>query len=396
MQYFTEQADSHREALDKIRLKYGDQAKILTHRTVRLGGFLGLFTREGVEITGYLSGTAGRARMPDLEEEKKKLLSVIPPAAPKQDGATLQQVLKEVQSLREKLDAAPAPPVRWDENATIRRIADLLRDNDFSPSRIAAMEERLKKEFSLEELEDFDTVQDAVVDWIGESLEIYREKKAAGPKVFIIVGPTGVGKTTTIAKLSARYGVSAARPKKVRILTIDNYRIGAKEQIETYGDIMGIPVACVENFQDFKKHLALYRDADIIFVDTIGKSPRDFVKLAEMKELLEAASGQAGVHLAVSATTKTADILDVMQQFEPFGYESVIVTKLDETSRVGGIISALADRRKSLSYLTDGQRVPQDIEPASQVRLLLRLQGFRVRRDHVEKKFGRSAEEVTV
>ncbi len=394
MQYFTEQAESHREALDKIRLKYGDQAKILTHRTVRLGGVLGFFTREGVEITGYLSSDGGRKRVLDLEEEKKKILSVIPPPAAKQDGATLQQVLKEVQSLREKLETGPAPSGA-EMHPSIRKIADLLLENDFTPGYIRGIEERLRKDFSLEDLENFDTVQDAVVDWIGESVAVYREKKAAGPKVFILVGPTGVGKTTTIAKLSAMYGVSAARPKQVRILTIDNYRIGAKEQIETYGDIMGIPVACVETFQDFKKYLALYGDADMVFVDTIGKSPRDFVKLAEMKELLEAASGRAGVHLAVSATTKTNDILDIMQQFEPFGYESVIVTKLDETARVGNIISVLAEKRKCLSYLTDGQRVPQDIEPATAARLLLRLQGLRVRRDHVEKKFGRQAEEKT-
>jgi flagellar biosynthesis protein FlhF len=394
MQYFTEQAESHREALDKIRLKYGDQAKILTHRTVRLGGVLGFFTREGVEITGYLSSDGGRKRVLDLEEEKKKILSVIPPPAAKQDGATLQQVLKEVQSLREKLETGPAPSGA-EMHPSIRKIADLLLENDFTPGYIRGIEERLRKDFSLEDLENFDAVQDAVVDWIGESVAVYREKKAAGPKVFILVGPTGVGKTTTIAKLSAMYGVSAARPKQVRILTIDNYRIGAKEQIETYGDIMGIPVACVETFQDFKKYLALYGDADMVFVDTIGKSPRDFVKLAEMKELLEAASGRAGVHLAVSATTKTNDILDIMQQFEPFGYESVIVTKLDETARVGNIISVLAEKRKCLSYLTDGQRVPQDIEPATAARLLLRLQGLRVRRDHVEKKFGRQAEEKT-
>jgi flagellar biosynthesis protein FlhF len=214
--------------------------------------------------------------------------------------------------------------------------------------------------------------------------------------VFIVVGPTGVGKTTTIAKLAALYGISAARPNKVRIITIDNYRIAAKEQIETYGNIMGIPVACAENYTDLKKFLALYQDVDRIFIDTIGKSPRDFVKLAEMKELLEAASGRATIHLAVSATTKAADILEIMGQFEPFGYSSVIITKLDETSRVGSIISTLAERGKAVSYFTDGQRVPQDIELATPVRLLMRLQSFRVQREILEKKFKNPSEDVYV
>jgi flagellar biosynthesis protein FlhF len=390
MQYFTEQAVSHREALEKIRAKYGDQAKILTHRTVRLGGIFGMFTREGVEITGYLTNDGTKKRILDLEEEKKKILSVAAPV-PKQDP-TLQLVLKEVQSLREKLDTAPGSGARNEAHPVIEKICGLLRENEFSASYIRMIAERLKKDFSLADLNNFDLVQDTVVDWIGESISVYRDSKNAKPRVFILVGPTGVGKTTTIAKLSAMYGVSASRPKDVRILTIDNYRIAAKEQIETYGEIMGIPVACVETYQDFKKYLALYHDVDIIFIDTIGKSPRDFVKLAEMKELLEAASGSACVHLAVSATTKTGDIIEIMQQFEPFRYESVIITKLDETSRIGNIISILAEKQKTVSFLTDGQRVPQDIEPATVPRLLLRLQGIRVRKDHIEKKFGTPSE----
>jgi flagellar biosynthesis protein FlhF len=392
MQYFTEQAVSHRDALEKIRAKYGDQAKILTHRSVRYGGLLGFFTREGVEITGYLTQDSGKKRVLDLEEEKKKVLSVMPAA--KAQDTTLQQVLKEVQSLKEKLDTPPVA-VRTDSHPTISRIEELLRNNDFTENYTRRMVEKLKKEFSLESLDDFDRVQDTVVDWIGESVKVYREKKKSGPTIFILVGPTGVGKTTTIAKLAALYGIGANRPKKVRILTIDNYRIAAKEQIETYGEIMGIPVACVETFADLKKYIALYQDVDMVFIDTIGKSPKDFVKLAEMKELLEAAAGSASIHLAVSATTKAMDIHDIMSQFEPFGYGSVIITKLDETTRVGNIISSLADRGKSVSFLTDGQRVPQDIELASVGRLLSRLQGFRIKTDHIEKKFGGKAEDLT-
>lgn len=393
MQYFTEQAYSHREALEKIRQKYGDQAKILTHRTIRIGGFLGLFAKEGVEITGYVANELPKKKVLDLEEEKKKILSAVQ-VAPKTPDVSLKEVLKEVQAIKEKLEAPPSR--KLESHPTIQRIEELLKENDFTESYIRRLVERMKKEFSLEQLEDFDAVQDQVVEWIGESIRIYHEKDRITPIVFIVVGPTGVGKTTTIAKLAALYGVSAARPNKVRIITIDNYRIAAKEQIETYGNIMGIPVACAESYTDLKKFLALYQDVDRIFIDTIGKSPRDFVKLAEMKELLEAASGRATIHLAVSATTKAADILEIMGQFEPFGYSSVIITKLDETSRVGSIISTLAERGKAVSYFTDGQRVPQDIELATPVRLLMRLQSFRVQREILEKKFKNPSEDVYV
>jgi flagellar biosynthesis protein FlhF len=384
MQYFTEQAYSHREALEKIRQKYGDQAKILTHRTIRIGGFLGLFAREGVEISGYVVNDMPRKKIVDMEEEKKKILSSVQ-TAPKIQEAALKEVLKEVQAIREKLEAPPEK--KLESHPTILRIEELLRENDFTETYIHKISDRLKREFSLDQLENFEGVQDAVVEWIGESIRVYQENVRGGPIVFVIVGPTGVGKTTTIAKLAALYGVSSPRPDKVRILTVDNYRIAAKEQIETYGNIMGIPVACAETYTELKKYISLYQDVDRVFIDTIGKSPRDFVKLAEMKELLEAVSGKATVHLAVSATTKAADILEIMSQFEPFEYASVIITKLDETSRVGSLISTLSERGKPVSYLTDGQRVPQDIEAATPLRLLLRLQGFRIQREVLEKKY---------
>jgi flagellar biosynthesis protein FlhF len=174
----------------------------------------------------------------------------------------------------------------------------------------------------------------------------------------------------------------------VRIITIDSYRIGAKRQIEIYGEIMRIPVSSAETKEDLKKLLALHGDADIVLIDTIGKSQRDYRKLAEMKEILDGAGSGAEVHLAVSATTKTRDLEDIFQQYEPFGYSRVIVTKLDETSQIGGLLSVVAKRNKPISFFTDGQKVPQDIEPATVVRLMLNLEGFRVDRDRLESTYG--------
>ena len=204
------------------------------------------------------------------------------------------------------------------------------------------------------------------------------------------MGPTGVGKTTTIAKLAAIYGVGNREDSapRVKIVTIDNYRIAARQQIKTYAEIMRIPVSFVESGADFKKVLALSVETDLILVDTIGKSPRDYSKLAEMREILDVAGSASETHLAVSATTKLSDVEEILQQFEPFNYKAVILTKLDETTRIGNIISALSGRNKSLSFLADGQSVPQDIAKASVVRLLLNLEGFRINRERLENKFG--------
>lgn len=150
---------------------------------------------------------------------------------------------------------------------------------------------------------------------------------------------------------------------------------------------MGIPVASVETYQDLKKKLAMFQEADLILVDTIGKSPKDYMKLAEMRELLDGCGSTAETHLAVSATTKTSDIYEVLGQFEPFKYRSVVLTKLDETMRVGNVISVLYEKKKPLSYITDGQIVPQDIERATVSRMLMNLEGFIIDRARIQSKF---------
>jgi len=158
---------------------------------------------------------------------------------------------------------------------------------------------------------------------------------------------------------------------------------------------MQIPVSCVETYEDLRKTIAMYaQEVDLVLVDTIGKSPRDAVKLAEMKEILNACGSTAEVHLAMAASTKFSDIKEIMQQYEPFNYRSIIVTKLDETTRVGNIISALAERGKTVSFITNGQKVPQDIEQATAVRFLINLEGFRINRQKIEEKFAYATRDV--
>ncbi len=394
MQYFIEQATSHREAEAKVRRKYGERARIMSHKSVRVGGFLGLFTREGVEVTGYFSDEPVRREPPrrraDVEDEKKKILGSV------KNDKTLEMVLKELRDLRETLNSEErtvrAPAVAAQNHPSVDRIIELLRHNEFVHEYIENITARIRSELSFEQLEDFELVERHVVRWIGETIQLHEFQTKQKPKIMILVGPTGVGKTTSIAKLAAIYGVQGVNGiiNDVRVITIDNYRIGAKEQIETYGHIMNIPVTCVETFDELRKQIALYRDVDVVFVDTVGKSPRDFANLGKMNSLLEGCGGASEVHLALSATTKTSDLQQVVRQFETFGTEAVMITKLDETTRVGNVISILHQNRKPISFITDGQGVPQDIEPASIPRLLINLEGFTVDREDIEQRFAES------
>ncbi len=399
MEYFTIQGATPREALATMKRLYGPEARIHSHRPVRMGGVLGLFARDGVEITGFVEPSTpehGTPEVTDLDGEKRKILHR---AA---SGTGLQRLADEVAALRSRLDeslpegAAIAP--RQTGHPQLDALDALLLRNDFAAHVRRRLIEQVRAEFPLSKLDDLPAVHQYVACQIGREVRLAAPLAeavgaAAGPRICTVVGPTGVGKTTTIAKLAALHAIggSAESPDcRVRIVTIDNYRIGARQQIETYGEIMRIPVTAAETADELKKAIALGQDAEVIFVDTVGRSPGNYTHLAEIRSLLDAVGRHGTTQLVVSATTKYADLEEIMRQFEPFAYDGVIVTKLDETATIGNLLSVLGAVRKPLSYCCDGQVVPQDIAPASALRLLLSLDGFRLDRRLLEEQFGAS------
>ena len=304
------------------------------------------------------------------------------------DGAQTRNQQLIIDTLKEIQERLETGKEKKQEHPSLCRIMQMLRLNEFSEHYIDGIMERARKELSLETLEDFDAVQKQVLAWIGESIKVFPSPGKPW-RMIVLIGPTGVGKTTTVAKLAAVYTMNAKRPFiSIRMITIDAFKIGARSQIEDFGNIMEIPVSYVDNHDDLRREIDLYREeTDLILVDTIGRSPRDSVKLGEMKKLLEACGPKAEIHLVLSASTKTCDIEYALQQFEPFDYQAVLLTKLDETSHVGSIISALAEKGKSISYITDGQAVHKNIKKATVVRFLINLEEFRVDREEFEKRF---------
>ena len=403
MEMYVEKGESRMDCEMKIASKYKRPFKILSQKEIRTGGFLGFFSKPGVEVEFYFSPQQFKKTIvldqteDGLEVEKRKVLAA---AGKNYDQIVAngreasQQILDTLKELKEKIEVGGAfhedPRKKKTENISITRAVELLRKNDFSEIFINEMIEKMRKEFSLETLENFDAVQEQLVEWIGESIVIYKEEEIYHkPRIFIIVGPTGVGKTTTIAKLAAFYGIGTEELPAidVRMITIDAFRICAKEQLETIGNIMQIPVSCVDNKQALRKEIAVHKDIDMYFIDTIGRSPKDASGIGLMKEILDGAGRNAEFHLALSAATKTKDIENILRQFEPFNYKSVILTKMDETEHLGNVISALAEKRKSISYITDGQTLPSDIARASVVRFLINLDGFKINREKIDKRF---------
>jgi len=193
--------------------------------------------------------------------------------------------------------------------------------------------------------------------------------------VVALIGPTGVGKSTTLAKLAA---ISAHKDhNSVGLISTDTYRIAAAEQIRVYARILGLPLAVVRTREEMQAALQEFAQRDLVFVDTAGQSPNEQLRLQELEELL-GSDVQIRRLLVISATTKQSDVNNILRRFEPLRYDGIIVTKLDESRSHGVLINAPYSSGRPLVYLGVGQQVPADIELATRERvadLLLDLSG---------------------
>ena len=174
-----------------------------------------------------------------------------------------------------------------------------------------------------------------------------------------LVGPTGVGKTTTIAKLAGR--LALVEKKKVGLITIDTYRIGAIEQLKTYAEIMNIPFKVVITIKEMEEAIESMSDCDVILIDTTGRSSKNTMQISELRAFIEKADPDF-VNLVVSATTKNKDIKNILNGYSDLGYDSIIITKLDETTVYGSIYNIAKRSNKPISFVTVGQNVPDDIK----------------------------------
>jgi flagellar biosynthesis GTPase FlhF len=184
----------------------------------------------------------------------------------------------------------------------------------------------------------------------------------SAPRRIALVGPTGVGKTTTLAKIASHYALD--RGQDVVLVTLDTYRIAAVEQLRTYGRLLGIPVEVAADGQSLQEIFAHYADADLILVDTPGYGPGDSTSLARLGAALRQAEALE-VHLLVTASVRPGEMQRVLGAFEPLGYDRLVFSKLDEARHLGEVLNAWNHADLPVSYFTTGQRVPEDLEEAS-------------------------------
>ncbi len=312
------------------------------------------------------------------------------------------QMNKQLEEIKDKLDTLSQKTTQKEEHPTIVKLEKLLEQNEFSDFYIEEIKTKIRKEFSIDELDDFNLVKDTVVDWIGENIKIAGKYKGKGPHVIVIVGPTGVGKTTTIAKMASKVkyisrknNVPKGQEPIMHMITIDNMRVAAAEQLEHYGEALDVSVEKAGNKDDLELLYRQYNDPKVkyIFIDTSGFSTNDNKNIAGLVKMFDIPKMHADIFLAVSATTKTRDLEKIFRNYEQFDFRSVIITKCDETSSYGNILSVLYEKGKSISWITTGQEVLNTLEPASPLYFLKTLDGFDVDENRILQKFSNETAE---
>ena len=361
-------ASNLQEAMSKVRGELGRDAIILHTHKVQVGGFWGLFGKTMVEVTAATDDDRGMVPSFPPAEEAAALaspagtLAVSPAAMPNLQA--LQEELNDVKAMMNQVMRRieiPDSVSRLPEG--LRTVYDLMIRSEVDPDLAAELTGQVASEHQRSDL-DPDLARQAAERLIAERLGVPRGVEILGRKrkVVALVGPTGVGKTTTLAKLAA--GFALGQKRNVALVTADTYRIAAVEQLRTYGEIIGVPVELVFTPQELKAALAKHEGRDLVFIDTAGRSHKNLMQMSELKSLLEAARADE-THLVLSLTTNGREAVEMARTFLAIGFDRLLLTKVDECSSPGLIFNLSAQLQKPLSYVTTGQNVPDDIELAN-------------------------------
>ncbi len=376
--------------MGKVKKELGSEAVILQTRQFREGGFLGFFGRPKVEITAALEDSPVVNNKALKPKQTSAQIPVDVPAdaslshervpnetnrLPDKDNLLLQQEIQDMKKMLKKMDKQieglggeraiwPSPLQAW---------AQRLRERGLGESLINRLLRQIQQTLREEEWPNQERVRSCLEESIRQ-LCVHTSAIRPGldsPRIVALIGPTGVGKTTTIGKLAA--GFSIVDKRKVALITADTYRVAAVEQLKTFGEIIGVSVEVVVTPSGLREALYQHTDKELIFIDTAGRSPHDEVHMSELQAFLDQAKPDLTI-LVMSATTQVSDQLSVFKRFRPFATH-LIFTKLDETASAGSILNLIENTTLPIAYVTNGQNVPDDIEVATPQRLAAYILG---------------------
>ena len=268
----------------------------------------------------------------------------------------MEEMRKEMKDMRALLDAKlssiPQLP-QADEQPIRQELLDRLADCGFSRNLANKIANRLGSH------KEIGTAWRKSQEMLARVVPIAEGRLLEHGGIAALVGSTGVGKTTTIAKLAAQF-ILKHGTRQIALITTDNYRIGAHEQINTYGKILDVPVRVASDADELRQHIDSFSDKRLILIDTAGMSQRD-LRLAEQLKTLQHGDLPIQSYLVMSATTQYKAAMEIMDAFQILEPQATILTKFDEAASKATALSALIERRMALSFVTDGQQVPEDI-----------------------------------
>lgn len=274
----------------------------------------------------------------------------------------MQQIKGIVEKLMQKSDSTPA------QRENLDLIKDQMIEMDLHNKVIHDFESYCK-----DKSERSENINEALLDqFIRDRFEKKVNVEDVGGRIRTFIGPTGVGKTTTIAKLASNEAL--VNQKSIGLITIDTYRIGAVEQLKIYANILGIPVKVVFSPEDLPEAIEYFSDKDLIYIDSTGRSHKNIHQLNEIKSYLEQCESMK-TYLVLSMVTKNIDFTKTIDNYKKIGFDSLILTKVDETYSAGNILNAGYFTERPISYICKGQVVPDDIENASKETLLKYIWG---------------------
>ncbi|MCK5508366.1 MAG: flagellar biosynthesis protein FlhF [Desulfobacterales bacterium] len=384
------EAENMAEALKLVKQEFGSDAVILSAKSLdKKTGVFGYMRRPGVEVTAAKDTfypetektSSGKIRKFENSGNKKSLIGSFGKGRitlknkpndifqnPDRELADLKQQMLSQNHDRELADLKQQM-LSQDYDRELADLKQQMLSQDVEESIIRKLIEKVNRIAPQKKLLKDNELKLCLI-------RVLKEMGiTAGPiriepgkqKVIAFIGPTGVGKTTTIAKIAA---IQAVKMKKqVALITLDNHRIGGIDQLKIYAKIIGIPIEVASTEKEFKECLKKLKDKDLVLIDTAGISKTSEYKFNELRIFLNKVRC-AETCLLLSATTKDDDLIDILAKFKVFPVSSLLITKLDESTSYGNIFNQLIRSAIPVSYLTTGQRVPEDIENATLEKLV--------------------------